>query len=63
MHEIRKYIFLNQTPVGRIWSMGEPGVEELRVKSRAFHDQGKPFPGDVICVTCTLFTRQMWFLK
>ena len=43
--------------------MGEPGVEELRVKSRAFHDQGKPFPGDIICVTCTLFTRQMWFLK
>ena len=52
-----------RTPAGRIWSMGEPGVEELRVKSRACHDQGKPFPEDLICVTCTLFTRQIWFLK
>ena len=49
-----------QTPVGRIWSMGQRGGEVgHRVKSHAFHDQREPFPGEVICLTYKLFLSQI----
>ena len=50
------------TPVGMIWSMGEQGGEEgHRVKSHAFHDQGEPFPGKVICLKNKLLMFQIDF--